>query len=111
MIHRALRTIRRYHETPRAELSSKLGIPQAQLTAIESGKKPVQRELLEKYSDIYDIKVSSLIFFSETLSTHPKKNKLSESFRTAFAGKVLDIMEWVIKKDADQNEQPIEDKH
>lgn len=94
MINRALKIIRQYHKMKQTELSEKLGISKSYLSEIESGKKPVSYNLLEKYSLIFDIKTSSLVFFSESLG---QKNKLSEKFRAAFAGKIIKIMEWVIE--------------
>jgi len=92
MINRALKVIRQFHEMKQVELAEKLDISKSYLSEIESGKKPVSYELLEKYSAIFDIQASSLVFFSETLNS---KDRLSDKFRSAVAGKVLKIMEWV----------------
>lgn len=94
MINKALRIIRQYHNMKQAELSEKLGISKPYLSEIESGKKAVSYDLLERYSEIFNIKTSSLVFFSESLDS---KNKLSEKFRAAFAGKIIQIMEWVVE--------------
>lgn len=94
MINRALKIIRQYHKMKQTELSEKLGISKSYLSEIESGKKPISYNLLEKYSAIFNIETSSLVFFSESLI---HKNKLSEKFRSAFAGKIIKIMEWVIE--------------
>ncbi|MBF4336378.1 helix-turn-helix domain-containing protein [Vibrio anguillarum] len=100
MIHKALRLIRQYHEHNQLELSSSLRITKDKLTAIETGKEVVTKDLLEKYSAIYEIPVSSLVFFSESLS---KNGKFSGKIRSKLAGKALNILEWKIK----QNEQKI----
>lgn len=94
MINKALKLIRQYHKCKQVELADKLGISKSYLSEIESGKKPVSYTLLEKYSETFEIKVSSLVFFSESLNS---KNKLSERFRSAFAGKIINIMEWIIE--------------
>lgn len=94
MINKALKLTRQFHSLKQIELADKLGISKSYLSEIESGKKPVSYELLEKYSDIFEIKTSSLVFFSESLNS---KDKLSERFRSALAGKIIDIMEWVVE--------------
>lgn len=101
MINRALKLIRQYHKWKQVDLAEKLGISKSYLSEIESGKKPVSYNLLEKYSEIFDIKTSSLVFFSESLHS---KNKLSEKFRSAFAGKIINILEWVTAENDSKKE-------
>lgn len=101
MINRALKLIRQYHKLKQSDLSEKLGISKSYLSEIESGKKAVSYNLLQKYSNIFDIQTSSLVFFSESLNS---KNKLSDKFRAAFAGKIINIMEWVIDSNDSKEE-------
>lgn len=96
MINKALKLIRQFHDLKQVELASKLEISKSYLSEIESGKKPVSFEMLEKYSKEFDIPISSLVFFSESLSS---KKGVSEKFRAVFSGKVLDMMEWLIDRD------------
>ncbi|MCP5206306.1 MAG: helix-turn-helix transcriptional regulator [Hahellaceae bacterium] len=96
MINKALKLIRQFHDLKQVELASKLEISKSYLSEIESGKKPVSFEMLEKYSNEFDIPISSLVFFSESLSS---KKGISEKFRAVFSGKVLDMMEWLIDRD------------
>jgi transcriptional regulator with XRE-family HTH domain len=96
MINKALKLIRQFHDLKQVELASKLEISKSYLSEIESGKKPVSFEMLEKYSKEFDIPTSSLVFFSESLSS---KKGISEKFRAVFSGKVLDMMEWLIDRD------------
>jgi transcriptional regulator with XRE-family HTH domain len=91
MIHRALKAIRQFHGLTQAELAPKLGISKSYLSEIESDKKPVGYDLLEKYSNLFDIPVSSLVFFSENLGN---PSALPEKFRHILAGKILTVMEW-----------------
>jgi transcriptional regulator with XRE-family HTH domain len=95
MIHRALKLIRQFHEITQTDLSSQLGLSKSYLSEIESGKKTVTFDLINKYSEIFDIPSSSLVFFSESIST---KGKLSDSFRTAASGSILNIFEWFMSK-------------
>jgi len=91
MIHRALKAIRQFHGLTQAELAEKLNMSKSYLSEIESGKKAVGFDLLEKYSVLFDIPVSSLVFFSESMDT----GSVPEKFRSVLAGKILTVMEWM----------------
>lgn len=93
MINRALKTIRQFHGLTQAELSLKLEMSKSYLSEIESGKKSVGYDLLEKYSILFDIPVSSLVFFSENLED---VDSAPEKFKSVVADKILNIMEWVV---------------
>ncbi|MFN3239563.1 MAG: helix-turn-helix domain-containing protein [Pseudomonadales bacterium] len=95
MINRALKTIRQFHGLTQAELALKLDMSKSYLSEIESGKKSVGYELLEKYSKLFDVPVSSLVFFSENLE---EADTIPEKFRNVVADKILNIMEWVALK-------------
>jgi transcriptional regulator with XRE-family HTH domain len=95
MINRALKTIRQFHGLTQAELALKLDMSKSYLSEIESGKKSVGYDLLEKYSQLFDVPVSSLVFFSENLE---EADTIPEKFRSVVADKILNIMEWVALK-------------
>ena len=57
------------------EMSVALGISTSYLSEIENNKKKPSLELLEKYSKIYGIKLSSLILLSEDYDDAKKDNK------------------------------------
>ncbi|HFG6877093.1 helix-turn-helix transcriptional regulator [Acinetobacter baumannii] len=99
MIAKALKLIRQYHELDRSETAAKLGLSKDYILALESGKKPIDRNILNKYSEAFDIPVSSLTFFIVESPNLNKKRKISEIAKEKMAGKILDIMEWSIKKD------------
>lgn len=94
MLNQALRLIRSYHDLSQTELAEALAISNSHLSEIESGKKQPSLELLNKYSDRFDLPLSSILFFSENLDSE----KSSEKIRVAVARKVINIMEWVDKK-------------
>ena len=96
MIHRALKLIRQYHGNSQKVLAEKLGISKSYLSEIESGKKTISMDLLYSYSNEFDIPVSSLVFFSENIGG---EKKISNKFRRAVTTKVLNIMEWLIERD------------
>ena len=89
MNNKALKIIRQFHELKQVELATQLGISKSYLSEIESCKKPTSLELLNKYSKIFDIPVSSLVFFSENLG----RNKLlSNKFKNVVSSKIIDLI-------------------
>jgi transcriptional regulator with XRE-family HTH domain len=99
MINRALRLIRQYHELSVSKLADELGIPKPYLDGIESGEKPVSNEILTKYSDRFDIPITSLVMFSAQITN---EKKLAQKLRKSLAGRILDVAEWAMDKDEEK---------
>ncbi|WP_018414806.1 helix-turn-helix domain-containing protein [Teredinibacter turnerae] len=99
MINRALKLIRQFHEMTQQELAEKLDISKSYLSELESGKKTVSYELIEKYSKIFDISASSLVFFSESISSDDNESKHLKKFRQVASNKVLNILEWFVGRE------------
>lgn len=95
MQHEALRLVRVFHDMNQTALADKLKISKSYISEIESGKKQVTLELLQKYADAFGMPLSSLLFFSEKVGDHPR-----EKVRTAIAGKVVKMLDWIAAKDA-----------
>ncbi|OAT41092.1 putative transcriptional regulator [Hafnia paralvei ATCC 29927] len=104
MINRALKTIRLYHNLKQSELADNLCISKSYLSEIESGKKTVSFDMLEKYSQEFNIPVSSLVFLSEEMGTSSKKS-IAEKFRSVFTERILKIMEWSIERNENKKAQ------
>lgn len=95
MIYKALRLIRQYHGISQAELSLQLDLSKDKLASLESGKLPVSGDMLQSYSKIFDIPVSSLVLFSESIG---KEGKYTGKMRKMLAGKALDVLQWMVRK-------------
>jgi transcriptional regulator with XRE-family HTH domain len=91
MINRAIKVIRQFHNIKQIDLADELGISKSYLSELESGRKPVSIEILNKYSERFEIPVSSLLFFSENMNA---KNSVPEKFKAVFTDKILRVMEW-----------------
>ncbi|QXB07017.1 helix-turn-helix domain-containing protein [Providencia rettgeri] len=104
MINKALKTIRLYHNLKQSELADSLSISKSYLSEIESGKKTISFDMLEKYSQKFDIPISSLVFLSEEMDT-PSQKSFSEKFRAVFTEKILKIMEWSIERNESKKAQ------
>ncbi|WP_082078333.1 MULTISPECIES: helix-turn-helix transcriptional regulator [Pseudomonadaceae] len=94
MLHQALRLIRTYHDLSQKELADELSVSNSFLSEIESGKKQPSLELLGKYSERFNVPLSSILFFSESLES----SKPTDRLRVGIARKIINIMEWVGNK-------------
>ena len=72
MIGDVLKRIRIIYGYKASEMSSELGISASYLSEIENNKKQPSLELLQKYADIYGIRLSSLILLSENMEKSGK---------------------------------------
>lgn len=100
MINVALKQIRLFHKMRQNELADKLKISKSYLSEIENNKKAPNLELLKSYSEVFDVPISSLLFFSEKLE---QDTNTSKSFRIKSASLILRILEWS-NRNADQKE-------
>lgn len=99
MLNEALRLIRAYHDVTQTQLCSQLGISNSYLSEIESGKKQPTLDLLGKYSEIFNVPVSSLLFFSENLTVP----KVTDKLRLGAARKIVSLLHWVEQKNDNRN--------
>ncbi|OYR18278.1 helix-turn-helix domain-containing protein [Brucella thiophenivorans] len=78
MINDAVRLLRLYLGLSQKELATKLEISQSMVSEIESGSKGISMDLLERYSERFDVRMSQLLFFAEELDGQPipKRGKL-----------------------------------
>ncbi|OWY29301.1 helix-turn-helix transcriptional regulator [Herbaspirillum robiniae] len=97
MLNRALRLLRTYHQLKQIELAKQLGVSNSYLSEIEKGVKAPGMDLLEKYSQLFKMPVSSILLFSEQMSN---ERRPSEKLRVAAADKILRLLEWIDEKDA-----------
>ena len=95
MQHEALRLVRVFHDMNQTTLAERLGISKSYLSELESGKKSPTLELLQKYSETFNMPLSSLIFFSENVDNPSNSDKV----RAAIAGKALKMLQWIAVKD------------
>lgn len=94
MLNQALRLIRTYHDLSQKDLADELSVSNSFLSEIESGKKQPSLDLLGKYSERFNVPLSSILFFSESLDSSKPTDKL----RAGIARKIINIMEWVGNK-------------
>lgn len=101
MINRALKLLRSYHRFKQIDLAKRLSISNTYLSEIESGEKTPGIELLEKYSEVFKMPVSSILLFSESMDG---KVTPGERVRVAAADKILRLLEWIDESEAVQQQ-------
>lgn len=89
MINEALRLLRLYVGLSQKQLSAEIEISQSMISEIESGAKAVSMEILEKYSERLNVRMSQLLFFAEELDGEPIKMR----GKLIVANRVLQLLE------------------
>lgn len=97
MLNRALKLLRTYHQYTQVELAKRLGISNSYLSELEKGDKTPGLDLLERYSEVFKMPVSSILLFSESIS---EDRKPGAKLRVAAADKILRLLEWLQERDA-----------
>lgn len=85
-----LRLIRVFHDVSQTSLATKLGVSKSFLCEIESGKKRPSLELLTQYANEFEVPVSSLMFFAESVAANGDTRPTNR-----VAPKVLALLRWI----------------
>lgn len=95
MINDALRLLRLYLGLSQKDLANAINVSQSMISEVESGTKAVSMELLERYSEKFDVRMSQLLFFAEELDGEPIKTK----GKLIIASHVLSLLEKLSPKE------------
>lgn len=98
MLSEALRLVRVFHDMKQSELVGRLGVSKSHLSEIESGKKMPSMDLVQRYADVFDLPLSSIMFFAERLDGSDGEAGKLDGARGVIAGKVLDFLKLVEAK-------------
>jgi transcriptional regulator with XRE-family HTH domain len=85
----ALRSLRVFHDLSQTDLADKLQISKSYLSEIESGRKEPTIALLTQYCKLFEVPVSSLLFFVE----HVENSRSSGA--GVIAPKILKLLDWI----------------
>jgi len=91
MLHEALRLIRVFHDLSQTEAASQLEISKSYLSEIEKGKKAPSLEIIDKYSRVFEIPASSILFFSENID----RGGSYAQAKSFVASKIVSIMQFL----------------
>jgi transcriptional regulator with XRE-family HTH domain len=105
MLNEALRLMRVFHDLNKTQTADRVGLSKSYITELERGDKKVTLEVLQKYADAFNVPVSSLMFFAEQATEGPT----SEKVRTAVAGKVVKMLDWIATVTAEQSDEGADD--
>ena len=87
----ALRLIRVFHDIKQTELARRLKISKSYLSQIESGAKEPTLSVLEKYAAEFDLPMSSIMFFAESVKS---TDRYIEG-RNVVASKIIKILNFL----------------
>jgi len=91
MLGEALRLIRVYHDLKQKQVAERLDISTSYLSEIEKGHKTPSLDLIQRYSDIFGLPVSSIMFFAETVEDGGAYDRA----RSFVAGKMVGLMQFL----------------
>jgi transcriptional regulator with XRE-family HTH domain len=91
MLGEALRLIRVYHDLKQKQAAERLGVSTSYISEIEKGSKTPTLEVIDRYAKVFEIPVSSIMFFAESL----ERGSPMDTARTFVAGKVLALMQFL----------------
>ncbi len=82
MLGDSLKLIRKMHSIPAKQLAGKLGISATYLSEIENNRKKPTLDILLKYAECFQVKLSTILFFDEanSLDKPPAKTSLRNAF-------------------------------
>ena len=101
MLNRALKLLRTYHQYSQVDLAKRLDISNSYLCELEKGIKSPAVDLLNKYSELFKMPVSTILLFSERIDSPKRTN---EKLRIAAAEKVLRLLEWIDEREQVEND-------
>jgi transcriptional regulator with XRE-family HTH domain len=92
MLPYALKLLRTSHDFSQKELAQKLKVSSSYLSEIESGKKTPSLVLLERYGELFEVPVSSIVFLAENIERQPQNRKALVSL------KVVALLDFVAER-------------
>jgi transcriptional regulator with XRE-family HTH domain len=95
LIGKVLKYIRLFHHYNQVELSQKLNASRSYISEIESGVKIPSIEFLQKYSDYFDIPISTIMLFAETGDT----SSLQGKSKIVLTNTAVKLLEWIAREE------------
>ncbi|WP_082647726.1 helix-turn-helix transcriptional regulator [Lysobacter antibioticus] len=90
-ISEALRLLRSYHDLSQIDLAAQLNISRSYLSELESGKRQPSLELLKNYSQHFNVPLSAILLFSESVES----GAVAEQARKVSTNAALKLLSWV----------------
>ncbi len=92
MFGQALKLLRRYQGFNQSALAKKLSVSRSYISELESGNRTPSLDLLSRYADVFNIPVSSLVFFAEALEDKENLSSRLEKAKGVIAKKIIALL-------------------
>jgi len=92
MFGQALKLLRRYQGLNQTALAKKLDVSRSYISELENGNKTPSLDLLNRYANIFNIPVSSLVFFAEALEDKENLSGRLDKAKGVIARKVIALL-------------------
>ena len=92
MFGQALKLLRRYQGLSQSVLAKKLGVSRSYVSELESGNRTPSLDLLSRYANIFNIPISSLVFFAEALNDKKNISNRLDKAKGVIAKKVIALL-------------------
>ena len=102
MLGETLRLIRVFHDVKQKDLAERLGVSQSHLSEMEKGKKPISSDIIKRYSSIFRIPASSIMFFDEERGKSHEPRMLDNA-RNFISKKVINYLRLIEDRYEDEN--------
>lgn len=96
LLGRILKHIRIFNHYTQIEVAERLNLSPSYISEIETDKKVPTIEVLQNYSSIFDIPLSSILLFAEEYNDKDKLRKKMRGFLTKTA---IGFLDWICKED------------
>jgi transcriptional regulator with XRE-family HTH domain len=100
LLGKILKHIRVFGNYTQSELAEKIDISSSYISEIETDKKIPTIDILQKYSNYFDIPLSAIMLFAEEYDNKSSLKKKAKSFLTKTTTRLLD---WICKEDEKNN--------
>ena len=92
MFGQALKLLRRHQGLNQSILAEKLGVSRSYVSELESGNRTPSLDLLGRYADVFNVPVSSLVFFAEALQDRENLTGRLEKAKGVIARKIIAML-------------------
>lgn len=93
MLSEALRLLRVFHDLKQNELAEKLDVSRSYVSEIEKGNRTPSLDLIDRYSQVFKVPVSSIMFFSEQIESAQNDKTAMPKTRQAIASKIIKFLQ------------------
>ena len=92
MFGQALKLLRRYQGLNQSDLAKRLDVSRSYVSELESGNRTPSLDLLGRYADVFNVPISSLVFFAEALEDKENLPNRLENSKGVIAKKIIALL-------------------